>query len=685
MEGSTQESEHNSGPSYEDGNSGSFSQEAEDSNRGYLVNQGGCGVYLVDEEFDGNWNEGENNEDADEVSKTSIDGLEDIEAIDLQKFSPHQITNFDFCSVDVAYQFYFWYAWANGFASRRGKVISSKKTGMVLQQNFFCNREGIRLEDGVPLEEKQREPKAVTRCGCRAEFRAHVDINTGRWYCSYFYDKHNHELLDPIFCSMLPAHRKMTSSDVNQMNNMLKVGIGPPQIFESFANQCGGYEKIGFRKKDIYNQISQQRRMQQSDAAEAVKFLRGLGQNDQSMFFRHTTSEDGRNATANVGKPGFTADFESCMLANYEVGMFQRKWNELVVKYGVEDKPWIRDMYEKRDMWATAYMRGKFFVGFRTTSRCEGLHSELSKFVHSKHNLTDFLQHFFQCVDHMRFKEIEDDFASIHGDPVLQTSLHDLEESAAKFLTREVFFLFRPVLEKAAMMSVIGCKELYSSYVYTIRNRRGLGKEWSVSYNPSCGEYKCQCMWFESHGLPCSHIVVVLCHLDIKELPNSVLLRRWTKGAEDMVNVSSGQSSAGWDSQKVFRVEDLNFLYRKLSVVNGDTVEDYYDTREKLLEEYEMKKAKKAQQRAAGSEPVASANEGLRDPLRAREKGTSQASMSAGGLRVKRTTKCSWCRVAGHNRVTCPLRAQSQQMSQAEPQSSRFDDEEGNYYNCGTI
>ncbi|KAL4293447.1 hypothetical protein AHAS_Ahas18G0129000 [Arachis hypogaea] len=28
-------------------------------------------------------------------------------------------------------------------------------------------------------------------------------------------------------------------------------------------------------------------------------------------------------------------------------------------------------MYEKRHMWATAHIRGKFFEGFRTTSRCE--------------------------------------------------------------------------------------------------------------------------------------------------------------------------------------------------------------------------------------------------------------------------------------------------------------------------
>ncbi|KAJ1393167.1 hypothetical protein SESBI_35216 [Sesbania bispinosa] len=196
----------------------------------------------------------------------------------------------------------------NGFATKRGKVISSRKTGRVLQQNFFCNKEGKRVDSGVPMEERQREPKL------------RLDVIVGQNF-----------------------ERMWTSTqDGDQMNNMLKVGICPPQLFGSFANFSGGYEKIGFRKKDIYNQIIKQRRLQNSDAEAAVKYFHNLG-------------------------------------------------------------------------------------GFRTTSRCEGLHSELAKFVHSRHNLTDFLHHYNRCVEHMRFREMENDFSSIHGDPVLQTNLQGLE------------------------------------------------------------------------------------------------------------------------------------------------------------------------------------------------------------------------------------------------------------------
>ncbi|KAJ1426702.1 hypothetical protein SESBI_10207 [Sesbania bispinosa] len=186
-------------------------------------------------------------------------------------------------------------------------------------------------------------------------------------------------------------HMWTSTQDDDQMNNMLKLGIGPPEIFGSFANCSGGYEKIGFWKKDIYNQIIKQRRLQNSDAEAAVK-------------------------------------------------------------------------------------------------------------------------------------EIEDDFSSIHGDPVLQTNLQGLE--------------------------------------------------------------------------------------------------------------------------------------RKLSVVNSITIEEYNDAMERSLKELEKKKAKRACDMVGGSEPTLSDHERLRNPLPARHIGSVRASTSTGGLRVRRTTKCSICHVAGHNKATCPQRAQ---------------------------
>lgn len=68
----------------------------------------------------------------------------------------------------------------------------------------------------------------------------------------------------------------------------------------------------------------------------------------------------------------------------------------------------------------------EFFCRFRTTSRCEGLHSLIKKFVHPRYNLCDFLQHFTRYVNYMRFKEVEADFSFVYGDAVLKTNFHSL-------------------------------------------------------------------------------------------------------------------------------------------------------------------------------------------------------------------------------------------------------------------
>ncbi|RYR20007.1 hypothetical protein Ahy_B03g065064 [Arachis hypogaea] len=68
----------------------------------------------------------------------------------------------------------------------------------------------------------------------------------------------------------------------------------------------------------------------------------------------------------------------------------------MVEKFGFADKRWVQDMYERRHSWATAYIRGKFFAGFRTTSRCESLHAVISRacamrVVDSKDNSSYFI------------------------------------------------------------------------------------------------------------------------------------------------------------------------------------------------------------------------------------------------------------------------------------------------------
>ncbi|KAJ1391681.1 hypothetical protein SESBI_36454 [Sesbania bispinosa] len=123
------------------------------------------------------------------------------------------------------------------------------------------------------------------------------DLGSGallRWYCTWFDDDHNHDMLDAIHCEMLPGHRKMFVSDIHQMNHMMKVGIGPPHIYRSLSLQAGGYHKIGFKKKDLYNQIHRQRREQSSNVVAALRYLHEIRSKDPMMYFEHTIDSEGR-------------------------------------------------------------------------------------------------------------------------------------------------------------------------------------------------------------------------------------------------------------------------------------------------------------------------------------------------------------------------------------------------------
>lgn len=39
---------------------------------------------------------------------------------------------------------------------------------------------------------------------------------------------------------------------------MRVVGISTPQIYGATTYQCGGYDKLTYRKKDVYNQAGRQ-------------------------------------------------------------------------------------------------------------------------------------------------------------------------------------------------------------------------------------------------------------------------------------------------------------------------------------------------------------------------------------------------------------------------------------------
>ncbi|RYR61527.1 hypothetical protein Ahy_A04g018696 [Arachis hypogaea] len=75
--------------------------------------------------------------------------------------------------------------------------------------------------------------------------------------------------------------------------------------------------------------------------------------------------------------------------------VFKSEWEQAAEDYGLCQKQWWCQMYEKKEMWASAYLRDKFCAGYRTTSRCEGINAYVIKFSKFSHTILELVQ----CLD----------------------------------------------------------------------------------------------------------------------------------------------------------------------------------------------------------------------------------------------------------------------------------------------
>ncbi|XP_057746468.1 protein FAR1-RELATED SEQUENCE 5-like [Arachis stenosperma] len=225
-----------------------------------------------------------------------------------------------------------------------------------------------------------------------------------------------------------------------------------------------------------------------------------------------------RNDTAHVSQPRFTQLFKQCMLADIEVDEFEMQWKAMVDKCGVPEVEWVMDPYRKKLYWGTAYIRGRFFAGLRTTSQCESLHAKLGGFVESRYVILDFVTNFQRCVNFLRDKEEELDFRSFYGTPVLQTQFPEFERSAATLYTRELFHRFQESLKWAIRFYITDSQDCENGCCYVIQKY-----------------HRPQSTWMESYGIPCVHIIVVLVGNDIGSLPETLVLKRWCKNAKNYV------------------------------------------------------------------------------------------------------------------------------------------------------
>lgn len=79
----------------------------------------------------------------------------------------------------------------------------------------------------------------------------HIRYDCGLCKISYLNDLHNHELLEERYCSMLPAHRRMTVRDILQAESLQKVGITTRKKSFNIGTLTLVFNKIDVNKRAV--------------------------------------------------------------------------------------------------------------------------------------------------------------------------------------------------------------------------------------------------------------------------------------------------------------------------------------------------------------------------------------------------------------------------------------------------
>lgn len=92
------------------------------------------------------------------------------------------------------------------------------------------------------------------------------------------------------------SHRKVSTSDLAVVSSLRKVGVKPSQIHEYMVERSGGYNNVGYMRKDIQNGLDSQFRKQlrESDAETCLSYLEAKKSDDPAFFFSYTVNEENK-------------------------------------------------------------------------------------------------------------------------------------------------------------------------------------------------------------------------------------------------------------------------------------------------------------------------------------------------------------------------------------------------------
>ncbi|XP_034201437.1 protein FAR1-RELATED SEQUENCE 5-like [Prunus dulcis] len=203
----------------------------------------------------------------------------------------------EFAKVEEAKRFYCNYALAIGFSIRRSRLRRSEG-GVVMGRQWVCSKEGSRSKKWTNRDDMVRTPRKETRENCHATFAVKYCPNQDAYIVTKFVKEHSHRLANSHEVPFLRSHRCVTESNIAQSMSMRKASIKTNRTYDYMVDQAGGYKKVGFTSKDLYNRMDFERRqvVLDGDAQAAISYMNGKAIADPKFFCMFSVDEENRLA-----------------------------------------------------------------------------------------------------------------------------------------------------------------------------------------------------------------------------------------------------------------------------------------------------------------------------------------------------------------------------------------------------
>ncbi|KAL6218571.1 hypothetical protein ACLB2K_011781 [Fragaria x ananassa] len=171
------------------------------------------------------------------------------------------------------------------------------------------------------------------------------------------------------------------------------------------------------------------------------------------------------------------SEFRRCMWEEVTPYGFERRWTAMVNRHKLHNKDWVNIMYEKRHLWAEAFVSGHFFARMRSTQRCEGMHSYMKPYLKSGVKLFELVPALDRGLLRLRFKGVLEDFKSNNSTHVLTSSLQNLEHHAGYMSSLNKITLLFVQLKTLDIM--------FEDEIYIFFHERWLFSSFKI-FRPSC-------------------------------------------------------------------------------------------------------------------------------------------------------------------------------------------------------